>query len=154
MARQTGTNKNTTRAAKKAALQISSECLNLRARRLSRLITRIYDDALRPHGLKAPQLSLLAAIALMTPAKQSELGQVLDLEKSTLSRSVGRMIDKGWIRTSTSGSGRVLTLSLTKVGEQLLRDIVPAWRKAQKQAHRLIGSDGLRALDEMAPALR
>ena len=47
-----------------AARLMADQCLCFRARRVSRALTRIYDEALRPLGIQATQLTLLNAIAL------------------------------------------------------------------------------------------
>ena len=51
------------RQASAAAVIIGRQCLARRARLLSRVLSRIYDEALRPVGLKASQLTVLAAIS-------------------------------------------------------------------------------------------
>ncbi len=37
----------------------SAACISTRVRQLSRIITRVYDDALRPPGITASQFTLL-----------------------------------------------------------------------------------------------
>ena len=46
------------------AQRIASECLGRRARLLSRVVTRLFDEELRDHELKGSQLTLLVALAL------------------------------------------------------------------------------------------
>src|SRR3954451_13758477 len=91
---------------------IASECLSVRVRRLGRVITRIYEAALSPHGVGIAQLNLLAAIAASGGARAVDLARVLELEKSTLSRDLRRMEEAGWIRIEPSGTnGRAVTLT-------------------------------------------
>src|SRR3954471_24920921 len=87
---------------------IASECLSVRVRRLGRVITRIYDAALAPHGVGIAQLNLLSAIAASGGARAVDLSRILDVEKSTLSRDLKRMEEMGWVR---AGERRVLTLT-------------------------------------------
>jgi hypothetical protein len=49
------------------ALLETTRCLCLAARRASRTITREFDQALRTHGLRATQFTLLAALHLAGP---------------------------------------------------------------------------------------
>ncbi len=65
-------------------------CLASRTRRLSRIMTRVYEDALRDYGLTVPQFSLLTVISTSEPVTSAEIGRQLDLEKSTLSRTIGK----------------------------------------------------------------
>ncbi|MFQ5502514.1 MAG: MarR family winged helix-turn-helix transcriptional regulator, partial [Phycisphaerae bacterium] len=69
---------------------IASECLAVRIRLLNRTITNIFDDALRPLGLKVSQLNVLVVVAKRGPVSPTEVGRVLHLEKSTLSRNTER----------------------------------------------------------------
>ncbi|HET8984262.1 MAG TPA: hypothetical protein VFN03_00760, partial [Trueperaceae bacterium] len=48
-----------------AALAATRDCHCLAARRRARAITRQYEDALRPVGLRATQFTVLAALAQM-----------------------------------------------------------------------------------------
>ena len=56
-----------------AAGIIGRQCLARRARLLSRVITRIYDEALRPVDLKATQLTILVAISAAKRARPATL---------------------------------------------------------------------------------
>jgi DNA-binding MarR family transcriptional regulator len=127
--------------------KMARECLALRARRLDRLVTRVYNDAARPFGLTVPQVHLLVGIAKAGPVQAQHLGRALDLEKSTLSRSLKLLADQGWIT-------RDRALELTAAGRKLLERIYPAWEKAQAEVKAKIGADAARTLDQMAAGLR
>jgi DNA-binding MarR family transcriptional regulator len=132
-------------AARTVAHDIARACLAVRARRLNRMITKLYDDALRAHDVRITQVNLLVAIAVMAPVRAARVGDVLDLEPSTLSRNLERMIKRGWIR-ATPAEGRAKDLVATAAGVKLLEAIVPAWRDAQRRVEHLIGKDAARAL--------
>src|SRR5271157_6409633 len=76
---------------------IAAECLAVRLRALNRAVTALYDDALRPHGLRVGQLNLLVAVARMGAARPGDLCCVLHMDKSTLSRDVQVMCRNGWL---------------------------------------------------------
>src|SRR6187397_2708577 len=71
-----------TAAAKREALDIATGCLASRVRYLDRQLARIYDGALRSHGVTGAQLGMLVAVALAGPTTASWVGQRLELEKS------------------------------------------------------------------------
>ena len=71
------------RPARDPAAIIASECTLVRMRMLNRVVTKIYDDALRPHGLKASQLNVLVAISRMSPTRPKDLAARLLLERSS-----------------------------------------------------------------------
>ena len=82
------------------ALEIARDCLASRARRLERLLTRIYDDALRPHGLTGSQLGMLVAIQLSGATSAAAIGRRLNLEKSTVSRNLARLAAANLVDTA------------------------------------------------------
>ena len=135
------------REALRTAERIASRCYARRVRSLSRGVTRVYDEALRPFGLTAAQLNLLVAIALMGEARASDLVEHLDIEKSTLSRSLGRMLEHGWV--AAEAAGREQRLSLCPLGGRLLRDAYPAWQRAQQQVRKHYGDAVLEGLDAL-----
>ncbi len=124
---------------KRVARVIASGCVALRVRRLGRVVTRIYDSALAPHGINISQLNLLAAISIAEGARQVDLGRILDVEKSTLSRDLKRMEELGWIESRPLASGRGRAVALTPAGARLLEQAQPAWEKAQKAARSRLG---------------
>ena len=75
----------------------SEMCLATRVRQLSRIVTRVYDDALRPLGITASQYTLLAQLASRDAITAVEIGHGLDIEKSTLSRNLKRLLALGHI---------------------------------------------------------
>jgi len=135
-----------------AAQAIVSECLALRIRRVDRSLSRIYDGALRPHGMTIAQLGLLTATMLSGPVQPSRLGEILNLEPSTVSRNVARMLSKGWISATAATDGRSKLLAITRRGEDLLSDALPAWRRSQKQARDLLTPKGVLVFMEVTRA--
>jgi DNA-binding MarR family transcriptional regulator len=134
--------------AKQVARLIATECLAVRVRRLGRVVTRIYDAALAPHGVTIAQLNLLAAIGAVEVATRTQLGRVLDAEKSTISRDLKRMEQLGWIRQAAGRGGRI---SITPVGNRLLTQARPAWEKAQRTACAQLGSGAFAGLRRLLP---
>ncbi|MEO1266142.1 MAG: helix-turn-helix domain-containing protein, partial [Pseudomonadota bacterium] len=76
----------------KIAENTSTSCLATRVRQLSRIVTRVYDDAMRPHGITASQFTLLTQLASRDGITAVEIGFALDIEKSTLSRNLKRLL--------------------------------------------------------------
>lgn len=106
-------------------------CHCLAARKNARAITRLYEAKLRPHGLRATQFSILAALALMGPAPISRLADVLGLERTTLTRSAALLERNGWVGASSAKDAREHPLRLTAVGRRKLEAAFPAWKEAQ-----------------------
>lgn len=125
-----------------AAELIAGECLAVRVRLLNRTITGIFDDALRPLGLTVGQLNILVVVARRGPVSPGEVAQVLNMEKSTVSRNIERMRTNGWLNVAAPAKGRKQMLTLTRSGERLLTESVPAWEQAQSKARAVLGQRG------------
>ncbi len=136
-----------------AAEVIAGECLAVRVRTLNRAVTALYDEALRPHGLRVGQLNLLVAIARMGTARPGDLCRLLRMDKSTLSRDVEVMRRNGWVEAGDATDARARPLRLSAQGQALLEAVVPAWRKAQEAAEAMIGAAGKAALGRVADRL-
>jgi DNA-binding MarR family transcriptional regulator len=136
-----------------AAEVIAGECLAVRVRTLNRAVTALYDEALRPHGLRAGQLNLLVAVARMGTARPGNLCRILQMDKSTLSRDVEVMRRNGWLEVGDSADARARPLRLSAQGHTLLEAVVPAWRQAQEKAGALMGGEAAAALGQVVDRL-
>src|SRR5258708_5284904 len=125
---------------------IARTCIAVRLRRLNRVVTNFYDDALRPLGLKVSQLNLLIVTAKLGLARPAQVCDILQLDTSTLSRNVDRMRAKGWLEVVPDEDARTQPFQLTPQGRRLIEKAVPAWEDAQRHATALLGDDGTRLL--------
>src|ERR1044071_2669134 len=119
--------------------KIASECVAVRLRMLNRVVTNIYDDALRSLDLKVSQMNILVAAAKMGTARPLEVCQYLHLDVSTLSRNVERMKARGWLEVVPDEDGRSQPFQLTPRGRKLLEKAVPAWNEAQQEVKSVLG---------------
>jgi DNA-binding MarR family transcriptional regulator len=119
--------------------QIARECVAVRLRMLNRVITNIYDDALRPLDLKVSQMNILVAAATLGTARPSDVCDHLHLDVSTLSRNVERMKTRGWLEVVPDEDGRAQPFRLTPQGRTLLEQAVPAWSAAQQRVKQVLG---------------
>jgi DNA-binding MarR family transcriptional regulator len=133
--------------------RMARECIAVRVRLINRVITALYDDALRPFALRISQANILTAVALLGESRPAAVSQILRIEKSTLSRDVELMKRNGWLQSDPATGGRNQTLRLTPEGKRILAKIEPSWEKAQAEARLLIGQDGEAALRQMASRL-
>jgi DNA-binding MarR family transcriptional regulator len=136
-----------------AESRIAGECLAGRVRVLDRVVTGIYDDALRPHKVRVTQLSVLVAIAARTEARAADVCRRLRLDKSTLSRDLDRLLDRGWVR-ATPGARRVQELEVTAAGRALIKKVVPAWEAAQARVRDILGAALTKGIAEAVERLR
>ena len=116
---------------------ILRDCLGLRVQRLNREVTRLYDAHARQHGMTAARINVMAAIAANPGIQARDLVEPLSLEKSTLSRNLGRLERDGLVRTKPKGRGQLL--HLTANGKRKMQALYPSWQAAQSQAEDLLG---------------
>jgi DNA-binding MarR family transcriptional regulator len=138
---------------RKIADRLARECLGVRLRMVHRAVSGIYDEALRPHGLRIGQMTILVAVAYMGSVKPSRFCRVMHMEKSTLSRDAAVLLRKGWLEVESDADGRGQTLRLSQDGEKLLERVFPSWEQAQRQAEELLGEDGVTAMHRTAQKL-
>lgn len=120
---------------------IASECIAVRMRILNRVISKIYDDALRQRGAKVSQMNILVAVGKLGTARPADVCAALHLDVSTLSRNVERMKARGWLEVIPDEDGRAQPFRLTSEGRKLLEQAAPAWKEAQEQAKQLLGAN-------------
>src|SRR5262245_39946022 len=129
---------------------IARTCIAVRLRRLNRVVTNFYDDALRPLGLKVSQLNILIVTAKLGLARPAQVCDILQLDASTFSRNVERMRTHGWLEVVPDEDARAQPLRLTAHGRRLIERAIPAWEEGQRRAAELLGDEGIDLLDKVA----
>lgn len=133
-----------------SARQIVDECVVLRVRRLSRTLTRRQDMALRPLGITSPQLILLAYLSANQGTQAVDLCKALNIEKSTMTRNLMRLLALGHISMGPPGGRRGRTLSITESGEDAVAEAFPIWDATQQKLLELMSREERDALSLLA----
>ncbi|RDS86659.1 MarR family transcriptional regulator [Dyella psychrodurans] len=133
--------------------EVTEYCLMTRSRRISRVVTSIYDEELRPFGLSSSQFSLLVLIARLSGASRAEIGRANFQERSTSTRNLQLVLDEGWAEEVMPEKGRSRPIVISKAGRDLLAVAMPAWRSAQAQARQLLGDNGASAIVQLSARL-
>lgn len=129
---------------------IAKNCIAGRLRLVNRVVTNLYDDALRPFGLKISQGNILIFTGKMGVAHPVQVSEMLQLDISTLSRNVELMRKNGWLELVPGEDGRSRPFRLTEKGKRLIEKAIPAWEKAQAEARELLGDDFVASLRKAA----
>ena len=103
-----------------AEAALARHCIAVQLRLLNRVVTKLYDDALRPLGLKVSQLNTLVAAAKLGLARPAAVCDLLQLDTSTLSRNLERMRARGWVEIVPGADSRTQPFRLTPQGARLL----------------------------------
>jgi DNA-binding MarR family transcriptional regulator len=116
-------------------------CMCASLRRTARALTQLYEDALRPTGLRATQFTVLQALSLAREVTQGELGQILAMDSTTLTRTLTIMSRHGWIAKCRGEDRREWRIRLSGTGKTQFKRAVPHWQKAQTQLRRQLGDE-------------
>lgn len=95
-------------------------------------------------------MNLLVAIAKNGPLRAADLAPRLAMEKSTFSRNVERLVERGLVQSSPGEDQRTHWLRITSTGLSMIQDIAPSWRKAQNTIGQALGKSQVKALHDMA----
>jgi DNA-binding MarR family transcriptional regulator len=114
-------------------------CLCGSFRRTSRALTQFYDQGLRATGLTITQLTILQALSRTGEVSQGRLGEILAMDSTTLTRTVGIMRGRDWIAERRGEDRRERRLRLSRGGETKLNRVTPAWEKVQSRLREQVG---------------
>jgi DNA-binding MarR family transcriptional regulator len=128
-------------------------CICNSLRMVSRAVTQLYDDILRPSALRVTQFSMLATIARMGEANFKQLEDTLAIDQTTLTRSLALLARDGVIERAPHPDGRIKAMRLTLQGRRALEAARPLWARAQDTVLRELGTkawpDARRRLAEL-----
>jgi DNA-binding MarR family transcriptional regulator len=108
-------------------------------RRTSRALTQLYEEAIRPLGLRATQLTILQVLSRAGEVSQGQLGEMLAMDSTSLTRTLAIMRRQGWITERRGEDRRERWLRMSKGGEAQLRRVLPVWEKVQRRLRGQLG---------------
>ena len=116
-------------------------CLCANLRRAARALTQRYEKAPEPTGLSATQLTILQVLARAGEVTQGQLGEMLAMDSTSLTRTLAVMGKQGnqWTAERRGKDRRERWLRLSAAGVRQLRRAEPIWEEVQSQARREVG---------------
>jgi DNA-binding MarR family transcriptional regulator len=108
-----------------------SNCTNMKLRKATRLVTQAYDTEMQLAGINSTQFTLLATLKVMGNPAITKLAEMMVMDRTTLSRNIKPLIDKGLVTSVSEQDQRVRQICLTLEGEALLSEGMPHWHKIQ-----------------------
>jgi len=113
---------------------LNNGCVAFNLRRASRIVTRRYEDALRPLNLTSVQFTTLVALSDYPAIPLSAMAEAFGMSNSTLTRNLKHMEVKDLIQIVIKvEDARVKLVSITTKGRRLLKKALPLWQQAQNQ---------------------
>lgn len=114
-------------------------CTCFRLRHATRIVTRAYDEALRPVGLRSGQFSILAALSAVDEPSISDLAEGLGMDRTTLSRNLRPLDRDGLVALTPETAARARTVRLTEAGRRRFEAAMPLWQGVQATAEAALG---------------
>jgi DNA-binding MarR family transcriptional regulator len=133
---------------------MTGSCYCTALRKAARKMTSLYDNALAPVGVNIAQFSLLRNVARGESVSLTDLGQRIELDRSTIGRNVKVLIKAGLLNLSKGKDQRETMLALTDDGRKVLADGAPLWEAVQRKVERVMGSNGAQTLQDLLQAIR
>jgi DNA-binding MarR family transcriptional regulator len=102
-------------------------------RQASRVVTQLYDKALKPSGVKITQFGILRVLSHFPGLTTGEMAEALVMDSTTLTRTLKIIHDSKWIESTPGEDRRERHWRLTAAGQERLQEAVPLWKNAQKE---------------------
>ena len=123
-----------------ALFPLPCACQNLR--RLTRLVTRMYDQELRKANIEITQSGLLTVLATVGQANQKTLSAGLAMDSTTLTRNLALLRKQGWIQVRPGKDRRERVFRLTEAGKRQVAATQSHWEEAERRFRKALGPSG------------
>lgn len=125
-------------------LPLPCACANIR--RLSRLVTRLYDAELRASGLEVTQYGVLSAVNRLGQASHGQLARGFGMDSTTVTRTIGVLERRGWVERRAGADRRQRIYQVTPAGRRQLSAARDGWQRAQERVRSIVGDEALAAV--------
>ena len=125
----------------RAQLATMQTCACFHFRKISRVATQIFEEKMKPTGLRITQVTLLAAVSSLGPIAMNALADPLDIDRTTLTRNLRLLEKQGAIAITAGRDRRERIVSVTPEGEKALKEAFPLWQAAQSQIVEALGRE-------------
>jgi DNA-binding MarR family transcriptional regulator len=132
----------------------TSDCTCNLIRAMARHVTRVYDDEMRPSGLKLTQYAVLSRLRRLGSTNLGSLARECDLDVTSMSRAIRPLIDRGLVSLGDGPDARTNAYTLTQTGESAYQCAHEQWERAQDSVAELISPELVRELQAVTAALQ
>jgi DNA-binding MarR family transcriptional regulator len=132
-------------------LAVARFCTASKLRRATRVVARIFDEAMATSGLEGTQLTVLVTLALAGEQPVHKLAELLAVDRTTLTRNLAPLERHGWIERGAGADQRVRLVRLTERGRRTLDKALPLWEEAQQS---VVGKLGKARWSELLALLK
>ena len=126
--------------------QEGSSCVSFNIRKAARAVTQLYDERLRPWGLRSTQLSILGKMLVLEPVTVTRLAEATVTDRTTLTRNLRLLEQQGLIQVDMGKDRREREVRLTDRGREAMAHVYPIWKEVQAEVAQRFGSARLERL--------
>jgi DNA-binding MarR family transcriptional regulator len=126
--------------------QEGSGCVSFNIRKAARTVTQLYDERMRPFGLRSTQLPILGKTLVLEPVTVTRLAEATVTDRTTLTRNLRLLEQQGLIQVDMGDDRREREVRLTDRGRDVLAQVYPIWKEVQAEVAQRFGSDRLARL--------
>ncbi len=112
---------------------VVENCYGANLRKVTRMLSQVYDDALRPVDLRLTQFTLLAHLRVRGEMTVTRFADLMAMERSALARTLKPLERRGLVRLDHGRDRRTRVAALTASGEETVETALPRWEAAQLQ---------------------
>jgi DNA-binding MarR family transcriptional regulator len=122
------------------------DCIGFNLRKANRAVSQLYDEMLRPTGIRGTQYSLLVTLKVMGSVLVTHLAEKVVMDRTTLSRNLEVMEKQGLVSVSPGEDRRTRRVMITETGSAVLLDAYPLWQQAQAKIRESMSEERLQSL--------
>jgi DNA-binding MarR family transcriptional regulator len=126
--------------------QEGSSCVSFNIRKAARAVTQLYDEKMRPFGLRSTQLPILGKTLILEPVTVTRLAKATTTDRTTLTRNLKLLEKQGLIQVDMGHDRREREVRLTDRGRDVLAQVYPIWKEMQAGVAQRFGSERLARL--------
>ena len=129
-------------------------CYYLKLRWAEMLSRKFYNKRMMDCGITGRQFTLLFIIKYNGGSSLSELGDMMNLDRSTINRSIQPLLKKGSLEDRKAEGQRNSSIWLTERGENVFNESSKSWNKAQEDFAKLFTKEELEKFDSTLELLK
>ncbi|AZB41630.1 MarR family transcriptional regulator [Bacillus sp. FJAT-42376] len=114
-----------------------------------RYLTKESNSRLQEHGIYSSQWSVLYCLDRFGPMSQTEIWRYLNVEAPTVTRTIARLEESGWINREPGADKREKIVSLTPLADEKLEQIKQSIKAFEEEMLRDLNENDRRTLTSL-----
>lgn len=131
-----------------------SKCHCITLCRAANAITAYYDEGLKGLGISVKQFSLLLNLHHLEGASTAELADYVNLERSTVTRNLKFLLERGWVCDIAAPGKRAHCYVVTTAGQNIIAQADKIWERLQEEIQEYLGQENAARMMEIAYRLQ